>query len=86
MGCNCAVAIQMPIITDLCNPNLRDRHWKRIYEVLEHTFNDEDDPMTLGKLIEIDAFHHSETIQEISGQASSEASLETILKKVSYLV
>ena len=38
--------------------------------------------MTLGKLEEIDAFRHTETIQEISGKASSEASLETILRKV----
>lgn len=38
--------------------------------------------MTLGKLIELNAFEHAERIQEISGQASSEASLESILKKV----
>ena len=74
--------LQLPVITDLCNPTIRDRHWKNIYEVLEYTFDDAEDPMTLGKLNEIDAFRHTETIQEISGQASSEASLETILKKV----
>ena len=38
--------------------------------------------MTLGRLVEIGAFKHSERLQEISGQASSEASLESILKKV----
>lgn len=38
--------------------------------------------MTMGKLVEIDAFQHAEAITEVSGQASSEASLEAILKKV----
>ena len=44
-----------------------------------------DDPLTLGKLMEINAFQHEERIQEISGQASSEASLEGILKRVMLL-
>lgn len=34
--------------------------------------------------MEINAFQHEERLQEISGQASSEASLEGILKRVSY--
>lgn len=42
-----------------------------------------EEPLTLGKLIDINAFQHEERIQEISGQASSEASLEGILKRVS---
>ena len=41
--------------------------------------------MTLGKLIDINAFQHEERIQEISGQASSEASLEGILKRVMFI-
>lgn len=45
-----------------------------------------EDPLTLGKLIEINAFQHEERIQEISGQASSEASLEGILKRVTPLL
>lgn len=42
--------------------------------------------MTLGLLIELEAFKHTEAIQEVSGQASSEASLEAILKKASLLL
>ena len=69
------------MITDLRNPSLKSRHWETIEETLDYQFTEED-PLSLGKLIEIDAFRHTETIQEISGQASSEASLESILKKV----
>lgn len=43
-----------------------------------------EEPLTLGKLIDINAFQHEERIQEISGQASSEASLEGILKRVMF--
>ncbi len=69
------------MISDLRNPSLKPRHIEEIEMVLEFHFTPED-PMTLGKLEEIDAFRHTETVQEISGKASSEASLETILKKV----
>lgn len=72
---------QLPTITDLRNPTLKPRHWETIEHVLEYSFTPED-PLTLGKLMEIHAFKFAETIQEVSGQASSEASLESILKKV----
>lgn len=72
---------KMPTITDLRNPSLRKRHWDQIHSLIEFT-PDNENPLTLGKLVEIDAFQHAEKLLEISGQASSEASLEVILKKV----
>jgi dynein heavy chain len=72
---------QLPVITDLRNPTLKQRHWDVISEILEYEFSDEE-PLTLGKLSEINAFKSGEQLQEVSGQASSEASLEAILKKV----
>lgn len=72
---------KMPVITDLRNPSLRKRHWDVIYQKIGFVATPEE-PLTLGKLLEINAFELAETIQEISGQASSEASLELILKKV----
>lgn len=73
--------LQLPVITDLRNPALKQRHWDAIEQVLEYSFK-EDEPLTLGLLENIAAFDNAESIQEISGQASSEASLETLLKKV----
>jgi dynein heavy chain len=72
---------KMTTITDLRNPSLRKRHWDEIYSTIGYTPEPET-PLSLGKLIEIDAFQHAEKILEVSGQASSEASLEIILKKV----
>lgn len=74
--------LQLPTIRDLRNPTLKQRHWEVIEEVIAFHFTPEE-PMTLGKLVEIDAFQHAEDITEVSGRASSEASLEAILKKVS---
>ena len=72
---------KLPIVTNLRNPTLRPRHWEVIEQVLEYQFTEED-PITLGKLVDIDAFRHTEALEEISGQASSEASLDSILNKV----
>ena len=72
---------KLPVVTNLRNPTLRPRHWEDIERVLEYNFTEED-PITLGKLVEIDAFIHTEELEEISGQASSEASLDSILSKV----
>lgn len=38
--------------------------------------------MTLGLLTKLNAFNFTEEIEEVSGQASSEAALESLLKKV----
>ena len=73
--------LQLPVITDLRNPALKQRHWDAIESVLEFHFTEEE-PLTLGQLERIHAFRHSEALQEISGQASSEAGLEAILRKV----
>jgi dynein heavy chain len=75
------IKYKYPMITNLRNPALKKRHWDVIYEVINYTPTDEE-ALVLGKLVEINAFQFSEKIQEVSGQASSEASLEAILKKV----
>jgi dynein heavy chain len=76
-----AMKDMLPVITDLRNPSLKPRHWSLIEEVIGHKF-DSDMPLTLDFLKQLQVFDYTEAIQEISGQASSEASLEAILKKV----
>jgi dynein heavy chain len=55
---------KMPMITDLRNPSLKKRHWDVVHETLGYIPTPEE-PLTLGKLIEINAFEHTERIQEI---------------------
>lgn len=77
------VLFQLPVITNLRNPALKPRHWEHIQQIFGYHFTEEE-PLTLGLLNKIDAFDHTEAIEEVSGQASSEASLEGILKKVCF--
>ncbi|XP_064645339.1 dynein axonemal heavy chain 6-like [Lineus longissimus] len=72
---------KLPVITHLRNPTLKSRHWEMIESTIGYHF-DAEDPLSLGKLNELDAFRHTEAIEEVSAQASSEASLEAILRKV----
>ena len=51
-------------------------------QTVDATLVDLEVPLTLEKLIELHVFDFGQEIQDISGQASGEAALETILKKV----
>ncbi|XP_044910410.1 dynein axonemal heavy chain 6 isoform X5 [Felis catus] len=73
---------KLPVITDLRNPTLKPRHWAAIEQTVDATLVDLDIPLTLEKLSELHVFDFGQEIQDISGQASGEAALEIILKKV----
>ncbi|XP_045684006.1 dynein axonemal heavy chain 6 [Phyllostomus hastatus] len=72
----------LPVIVDLRNPTLKPRHWTAIEHTVDATLVDLETPLTLERLSELHVFDFAEEIQDISGQASGEAALETILKKV----
>ncbi|XP_077994098.1 dynein axonemal heavy chain 6-like [Glandiceps talaboti] len=72
---------KLPMVTNLRNPSLKQRHWDMIENIFNYHFTPEE-PLNLGLLDKINAFKHTEAIEEISGMASSEASLEALLKKV----
>ncbi|XP_059176449.1 dynein axonemal heavy chain 6-like [Physella acuta] len=63
------------------NPHLKKRHWDLIQDALNFKFNKEE-PLTLGILVDINAFEKADDMMEIAGMASSQAALEAILKKV----
>lgn len=75
-------AFQLPVIIDLRNPTLKSRHWAAIEQTVDASLVDLEIPLTLEKLSELRVFDFAQEIQDISGQASGEAALETILKKV----
>lgn len=73
---------QLPVINDLRNPTLKARHWAAIEQTVDALLVDVEIPLTLERLSELHVFDFGPEIQDISGQASGEAALETILKKV----
>lgn len=74
---------QLPVINDLRNPTLKPRHWAAIEQTVDALLVDIEIPLTLERLSELHVFDFAQEIQDISGQASGEAALEIILKKVS---
>ncbi|CAL8330997.1 unnamed protein product [Merluccius merluccius] len=75
-----AMREKLPVITDLRNPCLKSRHWEILESVVDASLTEE--PLSLTTLERLDVFSYAAEIQEVSGQASGEASLETIIKKV----
>uniref|UniRef100_A0A452TJF6 Dynein axonemal heavy chain 6 n=1 Tax=Ursus maritimus TaxID=29073 RepID=A0A452TJF6_URSMA len=73
---------KLPVIIDLRNPTLKARHWAAIEQTVDASLVDLEIPLTLQKLSELRVFDFGQEIQDISGQASGEAALEIILKKV----
>lgn len=69
----------------LRNPALKPRHWVKIEEILHTRFTPEI-IITLQTFEELGAFQHAEELMEVAGQASSEAGLEALLKKVIILI
>ncbi|XP_038615472.1 dynein heavy chain 6, axonemal [Tachyglossus aculeatus] len=73
---------KLPVITDLRNPFLKPRHWAVLEQTINAALVDVEFPLSLARLIELNAFDFAQEIQDVSGMASGEASLETMLKKV----
>ncbi|XP_076873752.1 dynein axonemal heavy chain 6 isoform X2 [Brachyhypopomus gauderio] len=71
---------KLPVIMDLRNPCLKARHWETLEGVVGAKLQKE--PLSLSTLQELNVFSYSTEIQEVSGQASGEVALETVLKKV----
>nr|XP_046259789.1 dynein axonemal heavy chain 6 isoform X2 [Scatophagus argus] len=71
---------RLPVITDLRNPCMKPEHWKILESVVDTSLNVE--KLTVTVLEEISIFSYGMDIQEVSGQASGEASVETIITKV----
>lgn len=72
---------KMSIISTLRNPDLKPNHWITIEKILQTKFPTHQ-PLTLDIIEEAGAFNMSTELVEVSGQASSEAGLLEMLKKV----
>lgn len=72
---------KMSTIAILRNPDLKNHHWIKIEHILGVKFPT-NQVLTLNKLEELGVFKNGKEIMEVSGQASSEATLELILKKI----
>ncbi|XP_034231069.1 dynein heavy chain 2, axonemal [Thrips palmi] len=75
----------LPLLTDLKNPAMRQRHWNRIKMATGRDFDQESADFTLEKIIDMEMQTFSETINIISYAATMELNIEEQLKKISQI-
>ncbi|KAJ8389320.1 hypothetical protein AAFF_G00121850 [Aldrovandia affinis] len=72
----------IPLISDLRNSAMRDRHWEQIKAEVQHSFDQTASDFTLEKIVALGMHLHAEKISEISGAASKELSIEQSLEGI----
>ncbi|XP_078413797.1 dynein axonemal heavy chain 3 [Cetorhinus maximus] len=71
----------LPIIAIICNPGIKERHWKEISKIVGFKVKPDKDT-TLQQMLEFGLSNFSERLEEIGVAASKEYSLEKALAKM----
>ncbi|KAM3621055.1 uncharacterized protein V6R79_005381 [Siganus canaliculatus] len=74
--------LTIPVIADLKNPALRDRHWRLISEELRHSLDPSNAEFTLEKIIPMEIDKYADKVHEISLAASKELVIEQGLEEI----
>lgn len=72
----------MPLISDLGNPSLRERHWAELKEEVHAEFDERSGDFTLGAVQRMGFFKHSDFIGELSARATREKKIEDDLDEI----
>ncbi|XP_033636218.1 dynein heavy chain 2, axonemal-like isoform X2 [Asterias rubens] len=72
----------MPLIVDLHNHAMRDRHWQQLQEEIQKTFDYKADDFTLEKIIDLGFDQYAEKVSETSAAASKELAIEEAISGI----
>uniref|UniRef100_A0A8C6DTU3 Dynein axonemal heavy chain 2 n=1 Tax=Moschus moschiferus TaxID=68415 RepID=A0A8C6DTU3_MOSMO len=72
----------MPLISDLRNPALRERHWDQVRDEVQREFDQESESFTLEQIVQLGMDQHVEKIGEISASATKELAIELALQNI----
>lgn len=72
----------VPLLLDLRNPAMRDRHWNSIMDEIGKTFSTSDEGFTLDKILDLGLDQHTETISALSVAATKELSIEQGIRTI----
>ncbi|XP_034502705.1 dynein heavy chain 2, axonemal isoform X3 [Ailuropoda melanoleuca] len=72
----------MPLISDLRNPALRERHWDQVRDEIQREFDPESESFTLEQIVDLGMDQHVEKIGGISASATKELAIELALKNI----
>ncbi|XP_008419893.1 dynein heavy chain 3, axonemal isoform X1 [Poecilia reticulata] len=71
----------VPVLTTICNPGLKSRHWDKISSIVGFEVNPEENN-TLLSMLDLGLSQFSKDLEEIGGTASKEYSLEKSMDKM----
>ncbi|XP_014014461.1 dynein axonemal heavy chain 3 [Salmo salar] len=71
----------LPILTTICNPGIKDRHWERISTIVGFDVKPDVDT-SLFNMVELGLSKFSDKLEEIGASASKEYSLEKAMEKM----
>ncbi|XP_059574595.1 dynein axonemal heavy chain 2 isoform X3 [Alligator mississippiensis] len=72
----------MPLISDLRNPAMRDRHWAQVKDMVLCPFDQEADDFRLEDVVALGLDRHGEQVAEISAAATKELAIEQALQGI----
>ena len=75
----------MPLVGDLRNPAMRERHWTQLMEEVGKTFDPHSEDFTLETVIALGLEHYQETITTLSTAAGKELAIEEALVRIAGL-
>ena len=74
----------MPLILDLRDDAMRERHWKELRFEVKDDFDETSDDFTLEKVFRLNLLNHQEKIMEMSDSAKKQLKIEVALKEIRY--
>ena len=72
----------MPLMKDLHNKDMRDRHWRQIKDESQKEFDETSEDFTLEAIIDMHFEENAQLINEVSEAAQKEAQIERGLEKI----
>ncbi|XP_026819508.1 dynein heavy chain 2, axonemal-like [Rhopalosiphum maidis] len=72
----------LPLINDLKNPAMRNRHWDEVREAMTKYFNETDPSFTLELIMQMQMQKYGNQISEISSKATMELNIENSIKSI----
>eukprot|EP01029_Cantina_marsupialis_P009144 TRINITY_DN2137_c0_g5_i1.p1 TRINITY_DN2137_c0_g5~~TRINITY_DN2137_c0_g5_i1.p1 ORF type:complete len:3984 (-),score=1416.37 TRINITY_DN2137_c0_g5_i1:203-12154(-) len=69
----------LPVVLDLRNPSLKERHWEEIEQIIHHEF-DSEKTYTLGDLLDLNVMEFQPEIATVATKAVQEAALEELFE------
>jgi len=74
-----------PLITQLRDESMRDRHWKELRIEVKEDFDEDSEDFTLEKVFSLNLLQHQDKIGEITGHATQQLKIEKSLINIEEL-